>query len=678
MLPFYALGFLDQFQETNATLGLASRLPFFAAGSVWCGLAWWLGSGVVRLGLGTTHWALSIPLSLIAGFAWLSSLVMLIGWLVGTNSQVAMLALVASVTAVGFFVRSKSAGEDPSPRSPAIQTALEPDSVPSLWLIRLMRPLVGLLVLFYLLVSLTPAWEFDVVEYHLQGPKEFYQLGRIQFLPHNVYANMPLGGEMHALAAMMVVGGEDAWWWGGLFGKLIIAIHAILSALLVAGFVHRKFGSVAGLASGGLLLATAGTIHVSLNGLVDIVTGTYLLAMIVVLAKSLEAPCANNRFYQTLLLATFAGGTAACKYPGYIFAVVPLIGWLVIQPWVARWFGQSANEAQWKTSWLPIISACTLGLCLTCLPWLLKNAMETQNPFYPLASSVFPVKELSETQLNNWNRVHSPQPENGSAFSFATLSKSTQQLLWTSPYLNPSLIFLGLLGLIEAWLRRDRSALLFLGFIIWILATWWFLTHRIDRFWFPALPLFAILSGYGLARLAAIMPTFVPASISLGGILFGTLQAFSGVAITDTRAFIALDVLRKEWTSLETDEEILKPVAFVNERIDASNHILSIGEAQAFHFQPDLVYATCFNTNQAEEWLRGLPAEVQKQNLIDQGITHVLVNWADINRYRSPGNYGFSDWPQSRDLDRMVDGGVLEELATPFNPAAWSLYEVAR
>ena len=53
------------------------------------------------------------------------------------------------------------------------------------------------------------------LEYHLQGPKEYYQAGRIAFLPHNVYTNMPFGVEMLHLLAMEVMGD---WWWGGLGG----------------------------------------------------------------------------------------------------------------------------------------------------------------------------------------------------------------------------------------------------------------------------------------------------------------------------------------------------------------------------------------------------------------------------------------------------------------------------
>ena len=57
-----------------------------------------------------------------------------------------------------------------------------------------------------LLGSMLPAIDFDVLEYHLQGPKEYYQAGRIAFLPHNVYTNMPFDVEMLHLLGMEVHG----------------------------------------------------------------------------------------------------------------------------------------------------------------------------------------------------------------------------------------------------------------------------------------------------------------------------------------------------------------------------------------------------------------------------------------------------------------------------------------
>ena len=77
----------------------------------------------------------------------------------------------------------------------------EPDVVGIRWLWAAL-PFVLVLVL----ASVLPPLDFDVCEYHLQAPKEFFEQGRIGFLPHNVYANMPMGAEMLSLLAMSIAG----------------------------------------------------------------------------------------------------------------------------------------------------------------------------------------------------------------------------------------------------------------------------------------------------------------------------------------------------------------------------------------------------------------------------------------------------------------------------------------
>ena len=99
---------------------------------------------------------------------------------------------------------------------------------------RWLWPAVPFAVLI-VLGGMVPPWEFDVREYHLQVPKEWFRAGRVDFMPHNVYGNMPLGAEMHALAAMAAAGGDDAWWPGAIAGKTIIACFAPLTALAPGG-----------------------------------------------------------------------------------------------------------------------------------------------------------------------------------------------------------------------------------------------------------------------------------------------------------------------------------------------------------------------------------------------------------------------------------------------------------
>ncbi len=64
--------------------------------------------------------------------------------------------------------------------------------------------------------SMTPDVDFDVGTYHFEGPKEYFQNGRITFLPHNVYTNFPFLTEMFALLGMVLHGD---WYWGAVAGK---------------------------------------------------------------------------------------------------------------------------------------------------------------------------------------------------------------------------------------------------------------------------------------------------------------------------------------------------------------------------------------------------------------------------------------------------------------------------
>ena len=94
-----------------------------------------------------------------------------------------------------------------------------------------------------LLASMLPSIDFDVLEYHLQGPKEYFQAGRIAYLPHNVYTNMPFNVEMLHLLAMEVMGD---WWWGGLAGQLLVAFFGPAAAVLIAGTAARGGSARAG------------------------------------------------------------------------------------------------------------------------------------------------------------------------------------------------------------------------------------------------------------------------------------------------------------------------------------------------------------------------------------------------------------------------------------------------
>jgi len=67
---------------------------------------------------------------------------------------------------------------------------------------------------------------YDVLEYHLGGPKEYLETGRIEYLPHNVYTSFPFNVEMLYLWMMMLRGDAIA---GALVAKMLNVLLAVLA-----------------------------------------------------------------------------------------------------------------------------------------------------------------------------------------------------------------------------------------------------------------------------------------------------------------------------------------------------------------------------------------------------------------------------------------------------------------
>ncbi len=94
------------------------------------------------------------------------------------------------------------------------------------------------------LAAMLPPFDFDVKEYHLGGPKEWFLDGRVHFLPHNVYTSFPALTEMLSLSTMVVRGD---WYRGALAGQLVLWFFLPLATATVFAIGRRLFGTTAGL-----------------------------------------------------------------------------------------------------------------------------------------------------------------------------------------------------------------------------------------------------------------------------------------------------------------------------------------------------------------------------------------------------------------------------------------------
>ncbi len=661
-------------------IGLLDRLFVAGFAGFILLLAWGIGRQTLSLtirGVPLTRMEESV-FSISMGLSELSLVTLLIGlaggyhhwmWLVlalmGIGIAKHMVHRIAARRSTNGVAHEKGAENvgEPMAEDSGSEVGSSPDHCWVFWL--LAAPFLVLI----LLGGMMPPWEFDVREYHLQVPKEWYLAGRVQFLPHNVYGNMPLGAEMHVVLGMILTAPWADWWWGALVGKTVMASFAPLTALGLFALLRRYVSTLAAGTSAVVYLSVPWVVYVSITGLNEGAVGCYaLMAVAAMLIWQDQVRSGESRSGTGILFLAglFAGSAAACKYPALLFVVVPLTVWAGIEwksPILARW------DVRLKS-----VAVFLLAALVTTGPWYAKNVAFTGNPFYPL---VFGGATRTPELMERWNRAHQvPLDHQGRRYTASQAADSIALLAWESPWISPLVLPLAAL----AWLsRRHRRLVVMLSLLIlWVLLVWWLATHRVDRFLVPILPWAAGLAGVGFVWSGDRSWRRVAWAVLIVGVTFNLLY-FVASGHYDRRLLVSLETLRWDEPAQPDEPSRVSFVhRFLNRTVPEGKRVLLVGDAQPFDLEVPAVYATCFDPCNFELWMRDRSAEQRRAKLRRQQISHVYFDWGEIARYRSPGNYGFSDWV-TRDLiwnELVRQQGVLRPVPLEMDPARGELFEV--
>lgn len=516
---------------------------------------------------------------------------------------------------------------------------------------------IGVLLVVFgvhlLLGGMTPPRDFDVREYHLQGPKEWFQAGRITTLEHNVYTSFPFLSEMQSLAAMILTGD---WWQGAMVGKLTLACFQILTTLCVFAIARRWAGPGCGLIAAVACLSTPWVLRISLIAYAEGAIAFYLVSttMAALLVSQIET--AADRRRMVAVTGFLAGSAMASKYPGLVSVVIPIgLYFAVLYAAGPPAFAASAVTTQRRSRTAEFMLSAgvfCIAVFVAAGPWLAKNFLATGNPVYPLAYSVFAAEDWSPQMDAKWKRAHSP-PDHDFQRLPLHLADVAARSDWQSGLLFalavPVLLMIG----------RHRPARWLWLSVVWMLATWWALTHRIDRFWVPVIPVLAVLAGISwrlsrqtVWRAVVLTSLLVHCTYNYG---FGRLPlvGFHG-------GLRPLSQLRQ----LPVRSDIRQ----LNQMMTDADRVLMVGEAEVFDAEFRLVYNTVFDDSIFQRWTSAdltmedgrqsmKPADDVATVLRQNGITCVLVNWSEVLRYRL--TYGFTDYVQPDKFAQLVDAGVL-------------------
>ncbi len=646
-------------QFYTARLGnLGQRVAIFAPAVFVLTSAWFWGQLALRLlrpsverrSVEGTVFSFAIGLSGL-------SLVTLAFGLAGLLTQTVFVPLlVISVPVEAIFIRRDyrrrlSAGLPPVP------TASERPRY--LWLfLAAMAPFV----ISMWLGAMSPERDFDVLAYHFEGPKEYFQAGRISFLPHNVYTNFPFLAEMLVLLGMVLRGD---WYWGAIVGKSVLFAFAPLTALALYAAGRRYFSPQAGLLAALVFLSTPWidriTIIAYVEGPLTFFVAATLLAVLIALERFRDGlPGLRDVFLAGLL----AGGGMACKYTGLLQVVLPMGLVTVVGGW---WFlrgrpGRTADVSK-------VVLAFALGVAVTIGPWLLKNLVLTGNPVYPLAYNLFGGRGWSPELNARFVPAHAPHN-----FGPAVLGQNLLDVIADNDW-SSALVF-GFAPLALLTTRRRGLVLGLWALFAYLFFAWWGFTHRIDRFWVPIIPVVALLAGVGATWTNATVWRWI-AGVVIVLVLWFNFALVAGQGVFSGTSMQAWEITGyNAWLSdLERAREnaAYPYFSFMNRWLPKGSKVLDVGDGQVFNAQFPVVYNTVFNHSIFKEWCAGPPAAPTTkdsdlplkpakeilQTLHEHGVTHIYVCWEWIRRYREPGNYGYTEFVSPARFAELMHEGVL-------------------
>jgi len=162
----------------------------------------------------------------------------------------------------------------------------------------------------------TQADAYDVLEYHLQIPREYYNAGQIQPLRHNVYSHYPLGVEMLFLLGMILRGGAYEGMYLAKFlhgGFGILTVGAIFSA--------AQLGRRRALFSAALLGTAPIAIYLGWLAMVELAEVFYLCLAVLWLREWISRESGRS----CLLTGAMLGAGCAVKYLSVGFVVLPVL-----------------------------------------------------------------------------------------------------------------------------------------------------------------------------------------------------------------------------------------------------------------------------------------------------------------------------------------------------------------
>lgn len=505
---------------------------------------------------------------------------------------------------------------------------------------------------------------YDVLEYHLQLPREYLAAHSTDPVAHNIYSFMPSLMEMLYTAI-----GALASTHGGSFVRGIYAcqyLHVLMTSLagLAILFSPLKLNLVGRIAGCILILATPWTIVVGTLAYNDGAMLTFgILALILALTEDFP--------YRGKLIGILLGFAMGCKLTAGIMIAVP-VGLILLTQFKIR----------------PLIITIAFS-ALVFSPWAIRAYMPTGNPVYPVAMKTFGSAHLTPELRDQFNRGHAPRADQqspGGRFS-ALVDQFFYDDQWSPNLYSLGKVFTGqgtaptathlglifpILGMVIILALRQRFAVALLLILILQFMLWMFTTHLQARFLLPVLLPLSLLAalacnqnpGRWLSSIAVAI--LVICSLILP---YKNAALFAGAVDPNRPIPYFLGAASSQPEALALPDMYLD--ASDAGSLNPAGRCYLVGLSTPLFFTHPVIYNTPFDHNfLAESLSRGGPQEAIRM-LRELNIQYVIISWPEIDRLRR--TYGFPDSINHESMEQLTRLGLKQ---IPTRAASIEMYEV--
>ncbi len=490
-------------------------------------------------------------------------------------------------------------------------------------------------VLAVCLLALTPPVARDALIHHLAIPKLWLNHGGFYETPWAVYSYYPMNVDLLYLIPLAF--GNDV------IPHFIHMAFALGTAFLIYLYLNRRSGRTAGLLGAAIFVSTPVIAKLSTMAYVDLGLVFFTTASVLALAVWKESNYEKNGW---LLVSAVAMGLAlGAKYNA-------LLAWFFLTLAVvflhARDTGRQAQSLRGG-----VLFFC-ISLALFA-PWLIKNAILTGNPFYPLFKGIF--GGYGADGQGAYSLV--------SGQAYMGMFKAREMLygesIWEtllipvrfflqgqdhSPryfdgVLNPILILAPPFAFIKRKFLADK--LLFLGFAGFVVLMAFFLDQHRIRYILPAVPFAVILTVMGLENLCGFvsdkMPRFRPAGPAVLVLILVFLFGFNAAYLKNyVQAIDPFDFLLEK----ETREQFIArhdgsypAIRYINENTSENAKIrLVLLAGRGYYLDRNYEENASFGMDIVQNLMKTAgDADAFQAYLRSLGCTHLLLRYDLVLQY---------------------------------------------